>query len=131
MNKKTQKELNFKIGEQYGKHEFELDWVKSVMDNDLRYEVYQYIGNYKITIFGYEAYRILLAYNCDFLSGVFYLVKGDYYFKMLSEVQSGFSNTRRININVVKVNENITMLFISKKIREKTITELIKNIRFE
>ena len=112
MNNKLQKELKFKIGEQYGKHEFELDWVKSVFDNRLRFEVYQYIGKDKTTIFDCEVQKILLAYNCDFLSGVFYLIKGGCYIKILSEIQSEVSNTRRIKINVIKKSKNITELFV-------------------
>ena len=45
MNKK------FKIGEQYEKHEFDLNKVETILANNLRYEVYQYIGKDKITIF--------------------------------------------------------------------------------
>lgn len=112
MNKKLQEELKFKIGEEYGKYEFELDWLKSVLDDNLRYEVYQYIGNDKRTIFDFEVHRILLAYNCDFLCGIFYFVKGDCYFRILSEVQSKFSHTRKIKINVIKKSKYITKLFV-------------------
>ncbi|WP_238567346.1 hypothetical protein [Flavobacterium sp. 83] len=112
MNRKLQKELKFKIGEQYGKYEFELDWVTTVLDNNLRYEVYQYIGNDKNTIFDFEVHKILLAYNCDFLAGIFYFIKGDSYSKILSEVQNEFSCTTKIKINVVKKSKNITELFI-------------------
>jgi hypothetical protein len=50
MDKKLQQELKFRIGEQYGKYEFELDWVTSVIDNKLRYELYRYIINERINL---------------------------------------------------------------------------------
>jgi hypothetical protein len=53
MDKKLQQELKFKIGEQYEKYEFELDWVTSVIDNNLRFEVYKYIGKDKSSIFNF------------------------------------------------------------------------------
>ncbi len=71
--------IKFKIGEQYEKHEFDLDWVETIFENNLRYEVYQYIGNNKITIFGLEVQKTLLAYNCDFLAGIFYFIEFDKY----------------------------------------------------
>ncbi|MFV8324693.1 hypothetical protein [Flavobacterium sp. ZS1P14] len=113
MKRKLQKELKFKIGEQYGKYEFELDWVTTVLDKNLRYEVYQYIGKDKISIFDCEINKILLAYNCDFLAGVFYFIKGDCYLKFLAEIES--LNTSSKIIYVVEINENISTLFFTKK----------------
>lgn len=73
------KKIKFKIGEQYEKHEFDLDSEETIFENNLRYEVYQYIGNNKITIFGFEVQKTLLAYNCDFLAGIFYFIDFDKY----------------------------------------------------
>jgi len=73
------RKIIFKIGEQYEKHEFDLDWLETIFENNLRYEVYQYIGNNKITIFGFEVQKTLLAYNCDFLAGIFYFIDFDKY----------------------------------------------------
>lgn len=115
MNKKLQQELKFKIGEQYGRHEFDLDWVKSVMDDNLKYEVYKYTGKDKICIFDCKIDKILLAYNCDFLSGVFYFIRGDCYLKLLSEIQKESSYTSSRIFNVMKINERITMLCVIKK----------------
>ena len=71
--------IKFKIGEQYEKHEFDLDWVETIFEEHLRYEVYQYIGKGKITLFSFEVQKTLLAYNCDFLSGIFYFLDSDKY----------------------------------------------------
>lgn len=126
MNKKLQQELKFRIGEQYGKHEFELDWVTSVLDDNLRYEVYKYIGKDKTSVFDFEIDKILLAYNCDFLAGIFYFIKGSCYFKILSEIQKKSLNTSRI-INLIEIDENIIMLFIANnKIRENELISTIK-----
>lgn len=114
MSKKLQQELKFRIGEQYGKYEFELDWVTSVMDNNLRYEVYKYIGKDKSSIFNFELHKILLAYNCDFLAGIFYFVKGDCYFRILSEIQKESFFTSII-INMIEIDENITTIIVTKK----------------
>ncbi|WP_094178118.1 hypothetical protein [Flavobacterium psychrophilum] len=78
--------IKFKIGEQYEKHEFDLDWVETIFENNLRYEVYQYIGNNKITIFGFEVQKTLLAYNCDFLSGIFYFIDFDKYPNLIEKL---------------------------------------------
>lgn len=124
MTKRLQKELKFSIGEQYGKHEFELDWLKSILDNNLRYEVYQYIGNDKRTIFDLEVHRILLAYNCDFLSGVFYFVKGDNYFKILSEIHVKSSCTRKRSIDSIQISDSNSLLYYTNgKILDNNIID--------
>lgn len=126
MNKKLQQELKFKIGEQYGKHEFDLDWVKSVMNNNLKYEVYKYTGKDKISIFDCKIDKILLAYNCDFLAGIFYFTRRNCYLKLLSEIQIESSYTSNRIINVVKINEKITTLFVAKN-RMDYLIDLIIN----
>jgi hypothetical protein len=50
IDKKLQQKRKFRIGEQYGKYEFELDWVTSVLDNNLRYEVCRYISKVRINL---------------------------------------------------------------------------------
>ena len=127
MNKKLQQELKFKIGEQYEKYEFELDWVTSVIDTNLRYEVYRYIGKDKSSIFNFEIHKILLAYNCDFLAGVFYFIKGNCYFRRPSEIQKDTFCTSRI-INLIEINKNITTIIVMKK---KNKTNSLINIVIE
>lgn len=80
------RKIKFKIGEQYEKHEFDLDWEETIFENNLRYEVYQYIGNNKITIFGFEVQKTLLAYNCDFLAGIFYFIDFDKYPNLIEKL---------------------------------------------
>ncbi len=107
------KKIKFKIGEQYEKHEFDLDWVETIFKNNLRYEVYQYIGNNKITIFGFEIQKTLLAYNCDFLAGIFYFIESDKYpdlieklnLKISKKIDSGiFKNSALLSITSSKKN---------------------------
>ncbi len=109
------KKIKFKIGEQYEKHEFELDWVKSVLDGNLRYEVYQYIGKDKIIIFGFLVHKTFLAYNCDFLASAFYFIESDSFLKKASGIQPKFSDTRMRRINVVKLDEQIWMIYVLVK----------------
>ncbi|MCB6062376.1 hypothetical protein LVDJXP189_1400012 [Flavobacterium psychrophilum] len=123
------KKIKFKIGEQYEKHEFDLDWVETIFENNLRYEVYQYIGKRKITIFGFEVQKTLLAYNCDFLAGIFYFIEFDKYpdlieelnLKIVKNIESdNFKNCVLLSItsskkNYVVVNsKNINLLIVSK-----------------
>ena len=85
------------------------------MDNNLKYEVYRYIGKDKIIIFDCETNKILLAYNCDFLAGASYFIKGDCYLKFLAELQIDSLNTSSRTIYVIEINENISTLFVTKK----------------
>lgn len=85
------------------------------MDDNLKYEVYKYTGKDKISIFDCKIYKILLAYNCDFLAGIFYFVKGDCYFKLLTAIHIESSYTGNRIIKVIKINESITMLFVTNK----------------
>ncbi len=122
------KKIKFKIGEQYEKHEFDLDWLKTIFENNLRYEVYQYIGNNKITIFGFEVQKTLMAYNCDFLSGIFYIIEFDKYpdlieklnLKISKKIESyKFKNCALLSITSSKKNcvvvksKNINLLIVS------------------
>ncbi|WP_094134537.1 hypothetical protein [Flavobacterium psychrophilum] len=131
------KKIKFKIGEQYEKHEFDLDWVETIFENHLRYEVYQYIGNNKITIFGFEVQKTLLAYNCDFLAGIFYFIEFDKYpdlieklnLKISKKIESeNFKNCFLLSITsnkkncVVVKSENIIILYSHKnKIQLNTL----------
>lgn len=123
MNKK----IKFKIGEQYEKHEFDLDWVETIFENNLRYEVYQYIGINKITIFDFEVQKTLLAYNCDFLSGIFYFIESDKYPDLIEKLNLKIG--KKIESNKCK---NCALLSItsSKKncvvVNSKNINLLIK-----
>ncbi|HFG0566287.1 hypothetical protein [Flavobacterium psychrophilum] len=131
------RKIKFKIGEQYEKYEFDLDWVETIFENHLRYEVYQYIGNNKITIFGFEVQKTLMAYNCDFLAGIFYFIEFDKYpdlieklnLKISKKIESGnFKNCFLLSITSSKKNyvvvksENIIILYSHKnKIQLNTL----------
>ncbi|EKT4551557.1 hypothetical protein JE945_000686 [Flavobacterium psychrophilum] len=131
------RKIKFKIGEQYEKYEFDLDWVETIFENHLRYEVYQYIGNNKITIFGFEVQKTLLAYNCDFLAGIFYFIESGIYPDLIEKLNlkigkkiesNNFKNCVLLSITsnkkncVVVKSENIIILYSHKnKIQLNTL----------
>lgn len=81
------------------------------------------MGNDKITIFDCEVQKILLAYNCDFIFGAFYFIENSNF-----DEQMEFSNTRRRKINVVKLDNRISMIYVTaKKIKfDILIDDIIK-----
>lgn len=126
------RKIKFKIGEQYEKHEFDLDWVNTVFENNLRYEVYQYIGNNKITIFGYEVQKTILAYNCDFLAGVFYFIEFDKYSDLIEKLNLKIS--KKIEFSILK---NSVLLSITSRIKfflvvnsENILFTIVSNYHF-
>lgn len=81
------KKIKFKIGEQYEKHEFDLDWAETMFDNNLRYEIYSYIGSSKITIHDFEVKKTFLAYNCDFLAHIFFIIELEKYPDLIDKLR--------------------------------------------
>ena len=67
--------MHFKIGEQYEKQEFNLQRINTILLRDLEYEVYRYINREPITLFNVGIKRIILYYNADILSAVYYQFK--------------------------------------------------------
>jgi hypothetical protein len=58
----------FAIGEEFSLHEFELEYKETKKDkNGLDYDYYRYIGSLN----SIEIKKLILAYNCDVLRGVF------------------------------------------------------------
>ncbi|MCH3883500.1 hypothetical protein [Tenacibaculum aquimarinum] len=71
--KSLQKELHFKIGEQYDLNEFNLRSLKSTFENNLEYDVYEYIKDDFKTLFGVKLLNnIILQYNGEILSKIIY-----------------------------------------------------------
>lgn len=71
--KQLQKELHFKIGEQYDLNEFNLNSVESTYKNGLEYENYQYIKEGFNSLFDVEFTNLVtLQYNADILCKVVY-----------------------------------------------------------
>lgn len=59
---------HFTIGEDFGLHEFDLDYLETKTDkNGIDFNYYRYTG--KLDNLGVK--EIVLAYNCDVLRGVF------------------------------------------------------------
>lgn len=126
MNKKLQQELKFRIGEQYEKYEFELDWVTSVLDNNLRYEVYTYTGKDKSSIFNFEINKILLAYNCDFLAGLFYIFKSSSNSSPIIITKENNGKIHKI-MKLIQIEKELFLLSITKLNCNLNIEEIIKN----
>ena len=58
----------FMIGEEFAVHEFELEYIETKTDkNGVDYDYYRYNGKLN----SIEGKKIILAYNCDILRGVF------------------------------------------------------------
>jgi hypothetical protein len=58
----------FTIGEEFALHEFELEYNETKTDkNGVDYDYYRYMGSLN----SIEIKKLILAYNCDVLRGVF------------------------------------------------------------
>jgi hypothetical protein len=127
MDKKLQQELKFRIGEQYGKYEFELDWVTSVLDNNLRYEVYKYIGKDKNSVFNFEIHKILMAYNCDFLASFYYIFKSSSNPSSIIKTNenTGEVKSRKI-IKLIQIEKGLYLLSITKRNCNLNIEEILQ-----
>ena len=87
------KQLRFTIGEQYENYEFHLkdEGIKRI--GDLEYEAYVYTKDDFKKLFGLEISRdVLLLFNADILSAVYYRFEGDK-FDYLVEVVNRFLPT--------------------------------------
>lgn len=62
----------FCIGEELAIHEFELEYMETKTDkNGIDYDYYKFTGK----LFNGMSEKIILAYNCDILRGVFVTLK--------------------------------------------------------
>ena len=62
----------FCIGKEFAIHEFDLEYMETKTDkNGINYDYYKFTRK----LFNGMSEKIILAYNCDILSGVFVLLK--------------------------------------------------------
>lgn len=91
------KELKFEIGEQFELNEFNVKTLKSVIINDIEYDVYQYIKNDIRDVFNLKISKILLYYNADILITVhFFFNSSD-----LNGLMKRISQLLKLNENTV------------------------------
>lgn len=59
---------HFTIGEEFALHEFDLEYLETKTDNNgVDFNYYRYLGKLNDLVIK----EVILAYNCDFLRGVF------------------------------------------------------------
>lgn len=100
----------FKIGEQFEKHEFDLDFFLQIKSrNGYNYEVFYLL---KST----NDYKVFLAYNCDILSGIFIVLKEDYSNFNFNEIISVKKKEKKqeMNFKSVHLKENSNFISFTK-----------------
>ncbi len=63
-------ELGFTLGEQFEKHEFDLEYLDSKVINGIEYCTYRYLKPEKIQPLGLRVDTVTLYYNCDILKAI-------------------------------------------------------------
>jgi len=98
--KRLLKQLRFTIGEQYENYEFVLSSKGEKTVNGICYEIYLYEkGDFK-TLFDLPISRgIVLLFNADILSAVYYRFKGNHFEYLLNEINSYLPKNRRMVID--------------------------------
>ena len=70
--------LKFKLGSQLENWEFDLSTLREYIQDEISYEVYEYIGSDK-SLLGIESHKIELTFNADILEKVQYYFKKELY----------------------------------------------------
>ncbi|MDB0603066.1 hypothetical protein PL373_18430 [Tenacibaculum maritimum] len=98
--KRLLKQLRFTIGEQYENYEFVLNSKGEKTINGICYEIYLYEkGDFK-TLFDLPISRgIVLLFNADILSAVYYRFQGNHFEYLLNEINSYLPKNRRMVID--------------------------------
>ncbi|CAA0239742.1 hypothetical protein [Tenacibaculum maritimum] len=96
--KKILKLLKFTIGEQYENYEFVLKSKGDKTVNEICYEIYLYEKDDFKTLFDLPITRgILLLFNADILSAVYYRFKGNHFEYLLKQINKRLpSNTKMV-----------------------------------
>lgn len=91
--------LKFKIGEEYGIWEFELNAIPpyEIMENGLTYQIYEYIGE-PIFLFQCPISTTLLFFNTDILQRVIHQIDLKFKSKVIESFRSSES-TLKLTIN--------------------------------
>lgn len=78
--------LKFKLGSQLENWEFDLSTLREYIQDEISYEVYEYIGSDK-SLLGIESHKIELTFNADILEKVQYYFKKELYVALLRELE--------------------------------------------
>lgn len=94
------KQLRFTIGEQYENYEFDLKSKGEKTVNGICYEIYLYEkGDFK-TLFGLPISRgIVLLFNADILSAVYYKFKGNHFKYLLKQLNKQLPSKNKMVID--------------------------------
>ena len=94
------KQLRFTIGEQYENYEFDLKSKGEKTVNGICYEIYLYEkGDFK-TLFGLPISRgIVLLFNADILSAVYYRFKGNHFKYLLKQLNKQLPSKNKMVID--------------------------------
>lgn len=79
-------ELKFKLGSQLENWEFDLSTIREYIENEICYEIYEYVGSDK-SFLGFEADRIELSFNADILEKVEYYFMEEQHIELLGELE--------------------------------------------
>lgn len=98
--KKLLKLLRFTIGEQYENYEFDLKSKGEKTVNEICYDIYLYDkGDFK-TLFDLPTSRgILLLFNADILSAVYYRFKGNHFEYLLKQLNKQLPSKNKMVID--------------------------------
>lgn len=94
------KQLRFTIGEQYENYEFDLKSKGEKTVNGICYEIYLYEkGDFK-TLFGLPISRgIVLLFNADILSAVYYRFRGNHFKYLLKQLNKQLPSKNKMVID--------------------------------
>ncbi len=115
--------LRFTIGEQYESYEFVLKPKGEKKINGICYEIYLYEkGDFNI-LFNLSISRgILLLFNADILSAVYYRFKGNHFEYLLKQLNKGLPHNNKMEIDPFRVyraicnlDSNIVLELLVKK----------------
>ena len=98
------KTLKFEIGEQYENYEFDLKSKGEKTVNGICYDIYLYGKDDFKTLFDLPISRgILLLFNADILSAVYYRFKGNHFKYLLKQLNKGLPHNNKMEIDPFRV----------------------------
>lgn len=117
------KTLKFEIGEQYENYEFDLKSKGDKTVNDICYEIYLYEKRDFKMLFNLPISRgILLLFNADILSAVYYRFEGNHFEYLLKQLNKRLPHNNKMEIDPFRVyratcnlDSNIVLELLVKK----------------
>lgn len=129
MNSGFTRNLKFKIGFQLENWEFDISAVNEYIEDDVLYEVYEYIGSDKFFM-GIESKSIKLLFNADILEIVEYFFTINMYDEVLAKlkillgsgiIKSDFSTSwyiHKLAVSVIYSTEHQTVKISYQKLKK-------------